>query len=382
MARSKGAKVMGSRISSLFGLGVLLGVASLGIAAEVPHVFQPGQVIESSKMNENFAFLAQSGGGKRAEYNIDCSSGTNLLTETIAGASAREIDITISGVCVEDHLKLDSFTGVRIFGDDSAALDADILEIAFAALSLEVRASVGYLTVSRGAIEADLPFRSKAQTSRTAEFLDRDPNNLFGLPRIFGQGNAYIGLWDYGCEGGLDDFGSIAAYSHSRLGIFLKESCGSTGLFVGSLSRMSLGRDVGANFSTSRPTTIRARENASFILNGEEFSYPTDENGDQVQEPTGVPPELISMQSRNATVSVVNICLDGPNILTSSLGHLSSASSCPDGSQLTLNNGSHITSGPSWENVNVSSSSSYEGGVFNDSRGFFANPGCSDCSVQ
>ena len=114
MARSKGAKVMGSRISSLFGLGVLLGVASLGIAAEVPHVFQPGQVIESSKMNENFAFLAQSGGGKRAEYNIDCSSGTNLLTETIAGASAREIDITISGVCVEDHLKLDFHRGSHL----------------------------------------------------------------------------------------------------------------------------------------------------------------------------------------------------------------------------------------------------------------------------
>ena len=110
MARCKGAKVMKSRISSLFGLGLLLGVASSGIAAEVPHVFQPGQVIESSKMNENFAFLAQSGGGKRAEYNIDCSSGTNLLTETIAGASATEIDITISGVCVEDHLKFDAYT--------------------------------------------------------------------------------------------------------------------------------------------------------------------------------------------------------------------------------------------------------------------------------
>ena len=88
------------------------------------------------------------------------------------------------------------------------------------------------------------------------------------------------------------------------------------------------------------------------------------------------------MQSRNATVSVVNVCLAGPNILTSSLGHFSPASSCPDGSQLTLNNGSHITSGPSWENVNVSSSSSYEGEVHNDVRGFFANPTCADCSVQ
>ena len=382
MARCKGAKVMKSRISSLFGLGLLLGVASSGIAAEVPHVFQPGQVIESSKMNENFAFLAQSGVGKRAEYNIDCSSGTNLLTETIAGASATEIDITISGVCVEDHLKFDAYTGVRILGDDSAAVDADILEISFALVGLEVRASVGFLTVTRGAIEANLPFRSKAQTSRTAEFLDRDPNNLSGLPRIFGQGNAYIGLGDYGCEGGLDDFGSIAVYSHSRAGIFLKESCGSTGLFAGSLSRMSLRRDAGASFSTSQPTIIRVRENASFILEGEEFSYPTNESGDQVQEPTGIPPESISMQSRNATVSVVNVCLAGPNILTSSLGHFSPASSCPDGSQLTLNNGSHITSGPSWENVNVSSSSSYEGEVHNDVRGFFANPTCADCSVQ
>ena len=153
-------------------------------------------------------------------------------------------------------------------------------------------------------------------------------------------------------------------------------------LFAGSLSRVYLTREVGANLSTSRATLIRARENASLILEGSEFNYSRDENGDQVEEQTGVPPESISMQSRNATVSVVNVCLDGPNILTSSLGHFSPASSCPDGSQLTLNNGSHITSGRSWENVNVSSSSSYEGEVHNDVRGFLANPTCADCSVQ
>ena len=39
-----------------------LTLSSSWAKAEVPHVFQPGQIISAEQMNENFALLAQGGG--------------------------------------------------------------------------------------------------------------------------------------------------------------------------------------------------------------------------------------------------------------------------------------------------------------------------------
>ena len=97
----------------------------------VPHTFQPGQIISAQQMNENFAALSTiaPNGGHVTNISVDCSTGPNALTQALSDSPLGQIEVTISGECVEDNLKNKEFTYVTVIGDDSSSIVADVIEV-------------------------------------------------------------------------------------------------------------------------------------------------------------------------------------------------------------------------------------------------------------
>ena len=352
--------------------------------AQVPHVFQPGQIISADHMNENFAALTQQG-AKLESIAVDCSSGPNAITQALSESAARELEITISGTCIEDHLKTAPHTSVTILGDETSSIEADVLEVNFSSLVLETSARAGTIYVARGLLFSQKPFRTKEKGAAAQAFLDGSPARgpLF---RMIALGNGYIDLSDYGCTGNSDDQGRILSYNHSRVVLNLKESCGSSVLSAGTLSKISIDRAAGALLSSAGETIIRGDiDGSSIYLGSAEFSQSTDESGKTSSTPTGVLAETVNLVIRNMNINLQNVCLtqQHSNFLTTVVGHIEPASSCTNtfGSKLILNNGSHITSNSvlvGEDAPQVSSGSSY--GASTNASGY-ANFFCDGCNL-
>lgn len=357
----------------------------------VPHTFQPGQIISSQQMNENFsalAALAQSG-GQVTNISVDCSTGPNALTQALSDSPLGEIEVTISGQCVEDHLKNKPFTYVVIGGDDSSSIVADVIEVNSSTLAFgeNVNVTAGTLYVVRGALVGYGRFRSDVKGPAAQAFLDGSPSRSPGN-RMFALGNGYIELQDYGCIGNLNDSGLVLSYNMARVVLNMTESCGSSILAAGTSSKITVSRAPGVNLSSQGATIIRGgADGGTIYLGSAEFTYSDDGSGNQVATSTGVPPEKINIVARNMNVQLENVCLsdDVHHFLTTVIGHLEPASSCIDtfGPTLVLNNGTHITSKAVLVGANaptVSGSSSYGASVYPDARPNFICDG--DCTPQ
>lgn len=346
--------------------------AAASVNAAVPHVFQPGQVIESAKMNENFASLA-SDASASATLSVDCSAGASL-EEIVAGLNARNVTIDVSGACVGSTLAPPPWTRVRIRDAGAASLDYSVLDLSSAELFLEVPMTAATVLLSRGRLHSGQPFRSRTQ-DETSLAARTDGTRLFA-----GEGSQ-VSLQDYGCAAGVDELGLILAYGASQVVINVKTSCGSTYIATGSQSRFYFNKEAGAMLSTDMPLVVRVREGASFIWTGPEFSYPMDDSGNQVETPTGIQPEVMRLQARNAILSVSNVCIaesSDDSQITSSTGSFSPNTSCAgSGASLRVNGGSAITSSAEWIDISVSPSSLYKAGV-NDAGGFAVCFNCQD----
>ena len=353
----------------------------------VPHTFQPGQIISAQQMNENFAALSTiaPNGGHVTNISVDCSTGPNALTQALSDSPLGQIEVTISGECVEDNLKNKEFTYVTVSGDDSASIVADVIEVNFSSLFFgeNVNVTAGTLYVARGVLIGLGRFRSDLKGAAAQAFLDdspgRNPNQ-----RIGSFGNGYIELQDYGCIGNLNDSGFILSYNHSRIVLNMEESCGSSILYAGTNSKTTVTRAPGVNLSSQTATTIRGTADGGIIyLGSAEYTYADDGSGNFTPtESTGVPPENINIQARNMNIQLENVCLSGTSFLTTVIGHIEPASSCTDtfGPNLFLNNGSHITSKAVLTGANApitSASSSYEASFW-----WFAQPNyiCDNCA--
>lgn len=354
--------------------------AAASVNAAVPHVFQPGQVIESAKMNENFAALA-SDASASATLSVDCSAGASL-EQIVAGLNARNVTIDVSGACVGSTLAPPPWTRVRIRDAGAASLDYSVLDLSSAELFLEVPMTAATVLLSRGRLLSGQPFRSRAQDETSLAFLGlTNVENPEGT-RLFAGEGSQVSLQDYGCTGSGDPQGKILAYGASQVFFNVKASCESTIIATGSQTRFYFNKEAGAMLSANMPLVVRVREGASFIWTGPEFTYPTDDSGNQVETPTAIQPEVMQLQARNAILSVGNVCIaenfGGISRITSSSGFFSPNTSCAaSGSLLQVNGGSAITSGPEWTGVSVSPSSVYKAGV-NDAGGFNVCFNCQD----
>ena len=368
----------GSGRLSIYLFLIALGAAA-SVNAAVPHVFQPGQVIESAKMNENFAALA-SDASASATLSVDCSAGASL-EEIVAGLNARNVTIDVSGACVGSTLAPPPWTRVRLRDAGAASLDYSVLDLSSAELFLEVPMTAATVLLSRGRLLSGQPFRSRAQDETSLAFLGFTGQVTPGSTRFFSGEGSQISLQDYGCTGSSNDQGRILAYGASQVFFNLAESCESTIIATGSQTRFYFNKVSGAMLSANQPLIVRVREGASFIWTGPEFTYPLDDSGNQVETPTDIQPEVMQIQARNAILSVGNVCI-AENVdisrMTSSSGFFSPNTSCTaSGSALQVNGGSAITSGPEWTGISVSPSSVYRAGV-NDAGGFNVCFNCQD----
>ena len=360
----------------------------------VPHTFQPGQIISAQQMNENFAAisaLAQND-GQVTNISVDCSTGPNALTQALSDSPLGQIEVTISGQCVEDHLKNKPFTYVTVGGDDSSSIVSDVVEVNYSTLIFEenINVTAGTLYVVRGALVGSGRFRSDVRGQAAQAFLDgspaRNPNQ-----RMVSLGNGYIDLQDYGCIGNLNDSGLILSFNMSRIVLNMKESCGSSILSTGTSSKITINRAPGVNLSSQGATIIRGgADGATIYLGSAEYTYADDGSGNfAAAESTGVPPENINIHARNMRVQLENVCLSGGNghYLTTVIGHIEPASSCTDtfGPNLVLNNGSHITSKAVLTGANtpaVSDSSSYEASFWWSAQPNYICDGCTSHTVE
>ena len=369
--------VFSDRLSTYFCLIMLGAVAPVNAA--VPHVFQPGQVIQSAEMNENFAALASEASAS-ATLSVDCAAGASL--ENIVGSlNARNATIEVSGACVGNTLAPPPWTRVRIRDAGGASLDYSVLDLSSAELFLEVPMTAATVQLSRGRLLSNQSFRSRAQDEVSLAFLGLTNVALDGTRFFAGEGSQ-ISLQDYGCTGSSNDQGRILAYGASQVFFNVKASCESTVIATGSQTRFYFNKESGAMLSANMPLVVRVREGASFIWTGPEFTYPMDDSGNQIETPTGIQPEVMQIQARNAILSVGNVCI-AENLgvlsrLTSSTGFFSPNTSCAEsGASLQVNGGSAITSGSEWTGISVSPSSVYKAGV-NDAGGFNVCFNCQD----
>lgn len=100
---------------------VALWMLALSAKAEVPHIFQPGQIISSEQMNENFAALENGGAGSEDPYGYNSGCNDESFDPATLPFTSKPVLVMVTGTCVVDNLNFSgsfdiTFEGTR---DDS-----------------------------------------------------------------------------------------------------------------------------------------------------------------------------------------------------------------------------------------------------------------------